>query len=141
MCFAHNRLTLVLLLLGPLLAHGATWHVSPDVLPNVDLAQQKRSINDAAAVARAGDLVLIHSGVYRESVVVSASGTAARPIRFEAAPNANVTVSGTDILIEWRDEGGGVFSTPWPHRFVTWTETQAHPGDEFHRLVGRPEQV
>ena len=90
-----------------------------------------------------GDRVIIHGGIYRETVVVEASGTDENPILFEAAPAERVIVTGADLLREWRreDEKQQVFSTPWPHRFIGWNRTNAHPGDDYHLLIGRCEQV
>ena len=41
-----------------------------------------------------GDTVLIKDGVDREFVKIETGGTAEQPIRFEAAPMAQVTVTG-----------------------------------------------
>src|SRR5438105_4285689 len=95
----------VLVLIGSA-AHGATWHVSLEQLPSVPASEQFRTIHDAARVVSAGDTVLIHSGVYREAVVIEKSGTRERPIRFEAAPVSNVVVTGLDRLTDWRKENG-----------------------------------
>ena len=51
------------------------------------------TIQKAADVARAGDTVIIHEGVYRESVKVNHDGTAAKPIIFKAAEGEDVTLS------------------------------------------------
>ncbi|MDQ6860949.1 MAG: right-handed parallel beta-helix repeat-containing protein [Verrucomicrobiota bacterium] len=133
------RAALFLLLVQ--LAAGATWHVSPEPLVAIPAAQQRRTINEAAAVVRPGDVVMIHAGLYREAVTVTKSGTPERPIRFEAAPNARVTLTGADEIADWQDEGDGVYSVPWPHRFLPWTKSDAHPDNEYHRLIGRTEQV
>jgi hypothetical protein len=94
-------------------------------------------------VAKAGDCVLIATGIYRESVVVEASGTPDRPIQFRAAPGARVLVTGADRLTDLKREPGpdNIFSVPWPHRFNTWTKSFAHPDDDFHLQIGRSEQV
>ena len=103
------------------------------------------TIGAAAAQVQPGDIVQIHTGVYREAVAIAASGTAEQPIRFEAAPGAQVVVTGADRLTDWRKEsapeGENVYSTPWPHRFITWSRTGTHPGDDYHRVIGRAEQV
>ena len=54
-----------------------------------------------------------------------------------------MVVTGADPLVDWRREDNKqqIFSTPWPHRFVTWNQTNAHPGDDYHLLIGRCEQV
>ena len=129
-----------LIVLAPALS-GKTVHVSPQALSDVPPNQQFRTIQAAAKIADAGDQVIIHSGVYREAVVVEKSGTADQPIRFEAAVDANVVVTGLDPLTNWRKEAGNVFSTVWPYRFVPNSKTGAFPDNEYHRLIGRVEQV
>jgi len=102
-----------------------------------------KTIAHAAAVARAGDTVLIRTGVYREPVVLNRSGAADQPIRFQADVASSVVVTGADRLSDWKKESGGtgVFSTSWPHSFIDWNPHHAHPDDERHRLIGRCEQV
>ena len=136
-------------------AKPTVWHVAPKPLPGIDAAVQKRTISEAAAVAAAGDTVVIHGGTYRETVVIAASGTAAAPITFVSAPGERVVVTGADLVTEWtREEAKGsgalndkapdpanVFSMLWPHRFMTWTKRMAHPDDDYHAVIGRAEQV
>lgn len=132
-----------LLVAAPL--HATTYHVAPDAVVGVPAAGRFRTIGEAAARARAGDRVLIHSGTYREAVTIEADGTRDKPLRFEAAPNAVVVVTGADRLLDWRKEpapeGENVYSAPWPHRFIGWSPTGTHPADDYHRLIGRAEQV
>ena len=52
------------------------------------------TIGAAAAVARAGDTVLVRSGTYREEVKPAFSGTPGSVITYSPAPGASVTVSG-----------------------------------------------
>jgi hypothetical protein len=101
-----------------------------------------RTLGKAAATVHAGDRVLIRDGIYRESVVVKASGTATAPIIFEAAPGAQVVISGADHLTSWQKDGDGraIYRTPWSHRFLGG-KYMTHPDDEYHRLIGRCEQV
>jgi len=105
--------------------------------------QPWKSITKAAQQARAGDVVVIRGGVYRERVLVKSSGTAQVPIRFEAAPGEHVVVTGADRLTGWQkaDDTRPIYRVAWPHKFVTWNPTMAHPADEYHRLIGRCEQV
>jgi hypothetical protein len=102
-----------------------------------------KSITKAALIAKAGDLVLVGEGVYRERVLVKNHGTAQEPIRFEAAPGAHVVLTGADRLTSWQKtrENQPVYRVPWPHRFITWSKHMTHPDDEYHRLIGRCEQV
>jgi hypothetical protein len=120
-----------------------TWHVAPRELAGLPPDAQVRTISEAATKAEAGDTVVIHDGIYRESVTVERSGTEEKPIRFQAARGENVVVTGADEIREWTKEPGSerVFSAPWPHRFIGWSKAGTHPGDDYHRMIGRCEQV
>ena len=54
------------------------------------------TISAAADAARAGDTVLIHGGVYEETVRIRSSGDAGAPITFAAAPGEMVWMDGSD---------------------------------------------
>lgn len=103
------------------------------------------TIASAARLAKAGDEVVIHGGVYREKVVVEADGTRQAPIVFRSAGTDRVIVTGADLLGELQEidiePGANVFRVAWPYRFITHTEHFTHPSDDWHRLVGRAEQV
>ncbi|MGA2496802.1 MAG: chondroitinase-B domain-containing protein, partial [Tepidisphaeraceae bacterium] len=124
-------------------AEAKTMHVSTQKLAEVAVEEQTRTIADAVRGVAAGDRIIVHSGTYRESVVVAASGTAEKPIIVEAATAEHAVVTGADLLTDWKreDEKERIFSTPWPHKFIGWNRTNTHPGDDFHLLIGRCEQV
>ncbi|MDQ6654975.1 MAG: right-handed parallel beta-helix repeat-containing protein [Verrucomicrobiota bacterium] len=120
------------------------FHVSPQILSNVPPERQFRTISEAAHIVAAGDTVRIYDGLYRESVTIDHSGTRERPITFEAAPNAHVVVTGADRLLDWTKEGAeaeNIFSTRWPHEFITAEPTRSYPAGDYHLLIGRAEQV
>jgi len=125
---------LTVLLLFPLAAlRAATIYVAPtgdDAQAGTD-TQPLRTINRAAALVQAGDVVWIGAGVYRETVTIKASGTAAAPVVFQAAPGAAVIITGADPLTGWTREADGTYSVPWPHRL--------YQGDEHN--PGGSEQV
>jgi hypothetical protein len=52
-------------------------------------------------------------------------------------------MTGADRISEWTKLPGEdhIYSTPWPHKFVTWNRYNTHPDDDYHRLIGRCEQV
>jgi hypothetical protein len=102
-----------------------------------------KTISRAAAKVAPGDTVVIRDGTYREQVVCKTSGTEQAPIRFEAAPGARVVLTGADRLTGWQRAEGGppVYRVPWTHRFIGWSRHMTHPDDEYHRLIGRCEQV
>lgn len=66
-----------------------------------------RSISQAAGVLQPGDRVIIHGGVYRETVHPSRGGTGPeKMITYEAAPGDTVVISGSVLLEGWeRGEG------------------------------------
>lgn len=102
-----------------------------------------KTVAKAAQTAKAGDLVLIRDGVYRERVVAAQNGTQEAPIRFHAAPGARVVLTGAERLKDWQKVEGQrpIYRVPWAYRFNTWSKTMTHPDDEYHQLVGRCEQV
>jgi hypothetical protein len=124
-------------------ADGKTWHVSGEALAGIEQQEQVRTIGQAATLAGPGDTVIIHSGIYREAVVIEKSGTPDNPITFQAADGAGVIMTGADRISEWTEvKGDGrIYSTPWPHDFIAWTRQHTHPDDDYHLLIGRCEQV
>jgi len=124
-------------------ADGRTWHVSGKRLTGIAQNEQVRTIGEAAALVEPGDTVLIHNGIYRETVVIEKSGRADNPITFQAAVGASVIVTGADRISEWTQVLGEdhIYSTHWPYKFITWNDQNTHPNDDYHRLIGRCEQV
>ena len=115
-----------------------TWHVAQNEIPQIDADAQVRTISEATSRAEAGDTIVVHGGVYREFVRIDRSGTAETPITIRAAEGEYVVLTGADHLTKWVAVPGEdhVYVTDWPHRFITWTEHNTHPNDEFHRLIG-----
>jgi hypothetical protein len=101
---------------------------------------QFRKIGDAAKVAGPGDTVLIHGGVYRESVAIARSGTTSNEISFQAATGERVVVTGADRLIDWKkeSESESIYSTPWPYAFIGWSKDHSYAA---RAPIGRAEQV
>ena len=96
-----------------------------------------RTINKAAGIVKAGDTVTIRCGTYRETVVIDKSGSADRPIVFQAAEGHQVIVTGMDIVSGWKRVEGHdpVWKAPWPRKLITGAN-EKYAGD-----CGRPEQV
>jgi len=122
---------------------GKTWYVSGKMLVNIEREEQVRTIAQAAALVEPGDTVIIHDGIYREYVEIEKSGKLNNPITFQAAAGAGVIMTGADQINKWTGEKGygRIYSTPWPHKFITWNQHNIHPDDDYHRLTGRCEQV
>ena len=123
---------------------GRVLLVSPGSLKADDPKLQLPDIRAAAKAVEPGDRVVIHAGIYRESVTIARSGTPERPIRFEVEPADYVIVTGADALSQWRKEPDtgkdNIFSVEWPHSFLS-APTHAHPENDRHLLIGRCEQV
>lgn len=124
-------------------AAGRDWHVSQEELPGIAAGDQVRSIGEAVSRVHAGDSVILHGGIYRERVAVEKGGTPDEPITIRAATGEFVVVTGADRLSRWRkdEEDTGVFRTDWAHEFISWNENNTHPADDYHRVIGRCEQV
>jgi len=103
------------------LAQAVTYHVSPagcDTAPG-SLAQPLRTIQHCADLAAPGDICTVHSGVYRETVRPTRSGSATAHIRLEAAAGECVTVSGADLLAgSWSQYQGSIYASPVQGNFV-----------------------
>ena len=54
-----------------------------------------------------------------------------------------MVLTGADRITAWTaiPDEDRVYVADWPHRFIAWNEHHTHPSDEFHRLIGRSEQV
>jgi hypothetical protein len=107
-----------------------------------------RTISKAAEIALPGDTVLVHRGLYREWVNPKNSGTEKSPITYSAAEGEDVVVSGADVMTGWvKDiEDQPVYKVPWTHIFIVGQDKggkpiEHHPGDDFHKLSGRAEEV
>lgn len=89
---------------------GRTYYVDPngsDSNPGTYSAPF-RTINKAAQVAKAGDVVNIRPGTYRESVRVRNGGTAGRPIVFQATGRGKVVLTGGSYNFTPAEYYGGV---------------------------------
>ncbi len=95
------------LLLSQLALEGAEYHVSlkgADANPG-SLAKPFRTIQKAAEMALPGDTVTVHEGVYREHVNPPRGGASEdQRIVFRAAPGADVTIKGSEVVDGWVKE-------------------------------------
>ena len=64
-------------------------------------------------VLRPGDTVLIHAGIYRETVQPREGGRPGARITFRAVPGDTVVISGADPVTEWHRQPDGLWRTPW----------------------------
>jgi len=77
-----------------------------------------RTIQRAADLARAGDVVTVHGGVYRERVSPPRGGESdAKRITFQAAPGEKVEIKGSEIVKGWVKVQGDVWKTAIANSF------------------------
>lgn len=82
------------------------------------LARPFRTIQRAADLAEAGDVITVHEGVYREYVNPKNAGTGeGERITYEAAPGERVVISGGEPVTDWAKVEGTVFKTVIPNAF------------------------
>ena len=124
-------------------AQARVCHVAQKTLPGIDPNDQVTTIGKGVVRLEPGDTLLLHAGVYREEVTIDKSGTAQQPITIRAAEGETAILTGADRITDWSLIPGSdrVYSTPWPYKFVAWNKTYTHPNDDYHRLIGRCEQV
>jgi hypothetical protein len=73
-------------------------------------AEPFATIQKAATVATAGDIINIRSGIYRETIVPANSGTSGNPIVFQPDGDAVVTISGADMADgAWTQHEGNIY--------------------------------
>ncbi len=73
-----------------------------------------KTISAAAAKVEAGDRVIVHGGDYRETVIITASGTDGNPIIFEAASGEQPVIKGSDVLTGWQNDGDAIWKAKLP---------------------------
>jgi hypothetical protein len=87
------------------LAFSGTYYVSASKGDNENPGTEEKpfkTIQKAADVMVAGDNCMIDDGAYRETITLKTSGTKEKPISFMAMEDAEVVISGTDVLdVNW----------------------------------------
>ncbi len=132
------------LLLGPLSVSRATTYyvdgsnpVARDTNPGTQ-AQPWKTIGKATGVLRPGDTVFVKAGVYRELVILSHSGTAAKPITIAVAAGAagKAIINAAEPVTNWRKCTGPqdcAGNPNWSH--IYWADVAslvaAHPDKDF----------
>ena len=80
------------------------------------------TINRAAAVAVAGDTVLVHEGTYREWVDPQNGGRSdSERITYAAAPGEHPVIKGSEVVTDWQKVEGTVWKKVLPNEmFGDW---------------------
>ena len=74
------------------------------------------TISAAAALARPGDEIIVHQGVYRECVRPPRGGESeSKRIVYRAAENETVIIKGSEQIISWAPEGQNIWKVELPY--------------------------
>jgi alpha-L-arabinofuranosidase len=77
-----------------------------------------KTIQSAADLAKAGDTITVHEGIYREHVNPKNGGTSdSSRITYEAAPGENVVITGAKIITDWTKVEGSVHKAVIPNSY------------------------
>lgn len=101
-----------------LCAHEFHVAISGDDHNNGSAAKPFRTISAAAAVAQPGDIITVHTGIYRERVSPPRGGTSDRKrIVYRAAPGEKVEITGSEIATNWSLISDDTWKTTIPNSF------------------------
>ena len=98
---------------------------------NGSIDQPFRTIQKAADVAQAGDIVEIREGIYREKVTLKRSGSTDSPITFQAYNGENVIISTCDLLSGWTASSGDINLNGSPDTDVWEATMDWDAGDHY----------
>ena len=96
------------------------FHVRPDGddLSAGDLVHPFATISKAAELARPGDTVIVHEGVYREQVDPAHGGVSnLERITYRAAEGERPVIKGSERITTWEHDRGNVWKVTLPHTF------------------------
>src|SRR6478609_8053173 len=101
-------------------AHAAEFHIATsgtDSNPGTQAAPF-RTIQRAANVAQAGDVITVHQGIYRERVNPPRGGESdTKRIVYQAAPGEAVEIRGSEVVKNWVKVEGDVWNAVLPDAF------------------------
>ena len=105
-----------------------------------DAARPLQTINAAAQRAQAGDEIVVHAGVYRETIVPARGGENGKPIVYRAAQPGSVVVKATEIWKPtWKKVEGqiDVYRAPLPVAMLTRFNPFVLPTVTFDGTISR----
>ncbi|SDE85218.1 parallel beta-helix repeat (two copies) [Mucilaginibacter pineti] len=71
-----------------------------------------RTIGEAAAVAKPGDVIIVHNGIYRELVAPAISG-----VTYRAAKGEKPEIRGSEVVSAWTPERPGIWKLVLPNSY------------------------
>jgi alpha-N-arabinofuranosidase len=77
-----------------------------------------RTISSAARLARPGDVIMVHEGVYRERINPPRGGDSDnKRIIYRAAPGEKVVIKGSEVIKDWRKVQNDTWKVTIPNSF------------------------
>lgn len=111
---------LFLLLTIAMVSSAKEYHVSVNGNDNNDGSASKpfRTINFAAQLAAAGDVISVHAGTYRERIDPARGGESdVKRIIYRAAPGEKVEIKGSEVITGWKKQKNGTWKVTIPNSF------------------------
>ena len=105
---------------NPLGSGPRTYHVAVtgDDANSGSMASPLRSISAAARLARPGEVITVHGGIYRERVTPPRGGESdSQRITYQAAPGEKVIVTGSEPVKGWENVGNDTWKVVIPNSF------------------------
>jgi len=85
---------------------------------NGSASQPLRTISAASQLAQPGDIVIVHSGTYREWIAIERGGTSDdKRIVYQAADGEKVEIKGSEVINNWVQFMKGVWKATIPNDF------------------------
>jgi hypothetical protein len=136
MCTRQKYLNFIICLCFTSLVFGATYYVDPngnDCNDGLSLQTPFQTIQKAADIVNAGDIVLIRGGEYTDSVVIARGGTESNYIIFKAYQNETPVLTCGRIYTGWsQPDANGVYS-------LVLTRFSAVPDSGLGQLIRKNE--
>lgn len=112
--------SLFLLILISLGISAKEYHISVTGNDTNDGSAPKpfRTINYAAQLAVAGDVITVHAGTYRERIDPARGGESdVKRIIYRAASGEKVVIKGSEVITGWKKEKNGTWKVTVPNSF------------------------
>ncbi len=135
---ATKAIYFFLLLILSITAWSKEIHVSVLAQPGGDGSEASpyMTIQAAAAVANPGEEVVIHAGIYRETVIPAKSGTASARIIYRPFNEDHVIIDATDPVTNWEPYNDKLYRTK--HTLSLGAENQIFINDKMGHLARWP---
>jgi len=115
-----RKIAIFLTLIFSLNLSAKEYHVSVNGndANNGSVNMPMKTISMAAGVAKAGDIITVHAGTYRELINPANGGTSeSLRITYQAAPGEEINIKGSEVVNNWEKVKEGVWKVTIPDSF------------------------